>query len=527
MNAAVIGCTGAPSTDEINHLWRCPLASSKVVRPQPSSRAKIIVAFANAGQGPLEGLGGEVAMTVEVDTLGLAGQGAGLAASPAPAIPAPVGPAGADPISAMITALTNGQVTNLAAASADGTVRREVGGTALIGSAAVHESADDVGAGLFKNLGSAPGEASGLRDLMVPPELNLPPTPPPVASLLLPPEAFSRTLHEGDSAAWRTAADVLFAAGQGHREVADSTAATANGIDTAWQDGAQQAGANTKLNSMLLGGLANDYSDLGTALNSYAEHRDTAVQNTPTPEEYDRARALLARAQSSGNPILMAQAARQLAELNTRATEAQLGYQSNVADTAAQHSGEPTTSNNIAGENKEPNTNIGKFGDAIDKGAAEAAQYAGVPQDAPPLTGPFGATQSQLNDAAERASGDLEEFSKYGKKLGYLGNALEFVNGYNEVTDKVDAGVPVGDAVVDVAPKTVASIGGGMAGAAIGAEQGALYGAAIGSVFPGPGTVIGGVVGAGLGAVGGGWVGGEFGEQLGEDFSKAWHGLFD
>lgn len=467
-------------------------------------------------------------MTIEVDTLGLAVQGAGLAASPAPAIPAPVGPAGADPISALITAMTNGQVTDLAAASADGTVRREVGGTAVTGSAAVHESADDVGAGLFKNLGSAPGEASGLRDLMLPPELNLPPTPPPVASLLLPPEAFSRTLHEGDSAPWRTAADVLFAAGQGHREVADSTAAAANGIDTAWQDGAQQAGANTKLNSMLLGGLANDYSDLGAALNSYAEHRDTAVQNTPTPEEYDRARALLAQAQSTGNPILMAQAARQLAELNARSTEAQLGYQTNVADTAAQHSGAPTTSNNIAGGNpNQADTHIGNVGDVIDKGAAEAAQYAAVPRDAPPLTGPFGATQSQLNAAAERASGDLEVLSKFGKPVAVVGNVLEVANGYNEVADKVEAGASMGDALVDVAPKTAGSIGGGMAGAAMGAEYGAGLGAAFGSVVPGVGTVAGGVVGAGLGALGGGLAGSEFGKEIGEGFSAAWHGLFD
>jgi hypothetical protein len=176
-----------------------------------------------------------------------------------------------------------------------------------------------------------------------------------------------RTLHGGDSAPWRTAADALFAAGQGHREVADSTASAASGIDTALQDGAQQAGANTKLNSMLLGGLANDYSGLGTALKSYAEHRDTAVQNTPTPEEYDRARALLAQAQSTDNPILMAQAARQLAELDAQAAEAQLGYQSNVADTTAQHGGAPTTSNNIAGGNpNQADTHIGNVGDAVD-----------------------------------------------------------------------------------------------------------------------------------------------------------------
>jgi hypothetical protein len=467
-------------------------------------------------------------MTVEVDTLGLAVQGAGLAASPAPAIPTPVGPASADPISAMVTAMTNGQVTSLTAASTDGTARRAVGGTAVAGSAAVHESADTVGADLLKNLGSAPGEASGLRDLMIPPELNLPPTPPPVASLLLPPEAFSRTLHEGDSAAWRTAADALFAAGQGHREVADSTAAAASGIDAAWQDGAQQAGANTKLNSMLLGGLANDYSDLGAALNSYAEHRDNAVQNTPTPEEYDRARALLAQAQSTGNPILMAQAARQLAELNARSTEAQLGYQSNVADTAAQHSGAPTTSNNIAGgKPAEADTHIGNVGDVIDKGAAEAAQYAGVPQDAAPLTGPFGATQSQLNAAAERASGDLEVFSKFGKPLGLAGNAMEAANGLVEINDKLDQGASFGDAALDVVPKTAGSIGGGLAGAAIGAEQGGLYGAALGSLFPGPGTVVGGVVGAGLGALGGGLAGSEVGKRIGADFSSAWHGIFD
>jgi hypothetical protein len=467
-------------------------------------------------------------VTINVDTLALGRNGAELAASPAPVDPIPVPPAGTDPISMMVTALTNGQTANLGAASADGSARREVGGTALIGSAAVHESADTAGADLFKNLGSsADGAASGLRDLVVPPALQLPTTPPPVAAMLLPPEAFSQALHSGDASPWRAAAEQLLAAGQGHRVVADSTAAAATGIDESWQDGVQQAGANTALNARLTNDLADGYIDTATALQTFAQHRDNAVRNTPTPEEYARARANLAQAQESGNPVLVAIAARELAELNVRSTEAQLGYQSDVNDTAAQHDKPPATSNNIAdGRTGIDGTHIGNDGDAIDKAASLAAQHAAIPGEAPALIGPGGSSQRELNAIAERAAGSAEALSSFGKGLGMIGTGLDVINGGIEFNDELNQGGSVGTALIDVVPKTAGTIGGGMAGAASGAELGAFAGAAGCSFVPVVGTVTCGVVGAGVGAFLGGWGGGEAGSQLGEDFSKTWHAVF-
>jgi len=170
----------------------------------------------------------------------------------------------------------------------------------------------------------------------------------------------------------------------------------------------------------------------------------------------------------------------------------------------------------------EGNTKIGNLGDAIDKSAGEAAQYAGVPKQSTGL----GPTQAQLNRAAERASGDLETLSKVGRPLSWLGAGLELQNGANEYGWERDQGKSTASAVRDVAPKTAGKIAGGFAGAAIGGEEGAGIGAAVGSVVPGVGTAVGGVVGAGVGAVVGGLTGSEVGNEMGQAVSKGLHALF-
>lgn len=172
---------------------------------------------------------------------------------------------------------------------------------------------------------------------------------------------------------------------------------------------------------------------------------------------------------------------------------------------------------------QEANTKIGNVGDAIDKAAGTAAQYAAIPQQAEGL----GPTQGQLNRAAARSSETLETFSRVGKPLGMLGNTLEVANGVNEGINQVNNGKSVGDAVVDVAPKTAGSVAGGLAGAAVGAEWGTGAGATIGSIVPGVGTVAGAVVGAGVGAVVGGIAGSEIGKDMGEGISQGWHAVFD
>jgi uncharacterized protein YukE len=172
---------------------------------------------------------------------------------------------------------------------------------------------------------------------------------------------------------------------------------------------------------------------------------------------------------------------------------------------------------------QEINTRIGNVGDGIDKAAGTAGEYAAVPEQSTGL----GPTQGQLNRAATRASESLETLSGVGKRLGWLGNTLEAVNGANEGVNDVKNGKSIGDAVVDVTPKTAGSVGGGMVGATMGAEYGAGIGAAAGSVVPGLGTVAGGVVGAGVGAVVGGITGSEVGKDMGEAVSKGWHAIVD
>lgn len=141
-----------------------------------------------------------------------------------------------------------------------------------------------------------------------------------------------------------------------------------------------------------------------------------------------------------------------------------------------------------------------------------------VPKKAEPLRPPWGANQTQLNQAAARSAETLETVAKLGKPLSWVGNGLEAMNGYNEIVNSTRAGKPAVQAVVDVAPKTVGNIAGGWAGAAIGAE----WGASAGLIVGGP---AGAVIGAGIGAIAGGVAGSEFGEKAGELLSKGLNAL--
>jgi hypothetical protein len=179
--------------------------------------------------------------------------------------------------------------------------------------------------------------------------------------------------------------------------------------------------------------------------------------------------------------------------------------------------------NKVPRPHKKSTPGSATVGDGIDKAAGTAGEYAAVPEQSTGL----GPTQGQLNRAATRASESLETLSGVGKRLGWLGNTLEAVNGANEGVNDVKNGKSIGDAVVDVTPKTAGSVGGGMVGATMGAEYGAGIGAAAGSVVPGLGTVAGGVVGAGVGAVVGGITGSEVGKDMGEAVSKGWHAIVD
>ncbi|SKG84659.1 Type IV secretory pathway, VirB10 components [Mycobacteroides abscessus subsp. bolletii] len=185
---------------------------------------------------------------------------------------------------------------------------------------------------------------------------------------------------------------------------------------------------------------------------------------------------------------------------------------------ATQQSAQQSSSQSAQQLPTDMDNKIGNVGDAIDKGASRAAEQASVPKKAEPLRPPWGANQTQLNQAAARSAETLETVAKLGKPLSWVGNGLEAMNGYNEIVNSTRAGKPAVQAVVDVAPKTVGNIAGGWAGAAIGAE----WGASAGLIVGGP---AGAVIGAGIGAIAGGIAGSEFGEKAGELLSKGLNAL--
>ncbi|KPG26214.1 hypothetical protein [Mycobacteroides immunogenum] len=248
---------------------------------------------------------------------------------------------------------------------------------------------------------------------------------------------------------------------------------------------------------------------------------DQTPQNQPdTPKKNPMDPTDLATAATRrGSQQAGQQAAQQAGQQGTQQASQQ-------ATQATQQTQQATQQQAIQPRPENIDNKIGNVGDVIEKGGSRAAEEASVPKKAPPLREPWGPTQSQLNQGAERAAGSWETVSKVGKPLSWVGNGLELINGVNEGINQYRAGKPAVDAVVDVAPKTVGSIAGGWGGAMIGAEWGATIGASIGSVVPGLGTLAGGAIGAGLGALGGGLVGSEFGKRAGDLVSKGWHALF-
>lgn len=161
----------------------------------------------------------------------------------------------------------------------------------------------------------------------------------------------------------------------------------------------------------------------------------------------------------------------------------------------------------------------GKWGNVGD-GLAAAGERANVPANVARLPGfvPGGSPSAAIPGGVPMTTA-LENVEKFGKRLGFAGNLVTGANGYFEFSNDLNNGVPLSTAVVDVVPKTLGDIGGGLVGASTGAEAGAWLGTMI---APGPGTVIG----AGVGAVVGGVIGSDIGKKMGEEISDVSHSVW-
>jgi hypothetical protein len=290
-------------------------------------------------------------MSIDVDSLGLATQGAALAAEQMPLAPEPVTPPGNDPVSMYAVAVLSTQWLRLSLVCAHGSLQKAVGGLAVTATGTGFELQDKFNIGLFDQLGKL-GElaqmASGVQSPNLPDLLALPTVPPPPT---IPPQVFSELLFAGPGgSAVRDQSGALRGQIATMRQDADQAAAAGAGIDGAWQDGGnQQAGANTARWGAWKGDVADDAETLAKSLDSFADANDRARQSTPTPDEYQQAYNDLSMAMSSGNPVAAAQAAAHISDLNGRGGEAMTAYYGDVASLTAALTGDLKTAPAIAG----------------------------------------------------------------------------------------------------------------------------------------------------------------------------------
>jgi hypothetical protein len=295
--------------------------------------------------------GRELGMSVDIDSLGLATQGAGLAAEQAPLAPVPVTPPGNDPVSMYAVAVLSTQWLRLSLVTAHGSVQKVVGGLAVTATGAGFEAQDKLNIGLFDQLGKL-GElaqmASGASSPNLPDLLALPTAPPPPA---IPPQVFSELLFAGPGGSVvRDQAQLLRGQIGLHRQDADQALSAGTGIDGAWQDGGnQQAGANTTQWGDWKHDTVGDMETLAKGLDAFADANDRARQATPTPDEYQQAFDQLSQAMASGNPVAAAQAATRISELNAKSGEAMTAYYGDVTALVTALNGDLKTAPAIAG----------------------------------------------------------------------------------------------------------------------------------------------------------------------------------
>jgi hypothetical protein len=272
-------------------------------------------------------------MSVDVDSLGLATSGIGLIGEQAPLAPTAVTPPSDDPISAYAAAVLSTQWLRLSLVASHGSLQKAVGGMAVLSTGAGFEAQDKLNVGLFDQLGELASElasmASGVGSPSLPDLLAIPSAPPPP---VMPPQVFSELLFAGPgSSVLRQQADLLRGQAGAQRADADQATAAGSQINSAWDDGGQQqAGANTTKWGAWKHDSVDDMDTLATSLDSFADANDRARQDTPSPDQYQRAFAQLSAAMQSGNPVAAAQAAAHISELNAKGGEAMTAYYNDV-----------------------------------------------------------------------------------------------------------------------------------------------------------------------------------------------------
>lgn len=269
-------------------------------------------------------------MAIRVDTEALASDGVGLGAPDAPHTPTAATPPGADAVSvgAVAQLLAHAEALDLVVGHAH--LVRAAGGLSVTGTAEVLHSVDAHNAALFGS--RTPPPISSVPTAPVP----APPVPPAIPAMPplppLPGEAHAIALHTGNgSQSLRSFSAECRARATDLGAMADSLRQRGISIDQHWQDGYQRAGANTiRLGTWVSSAEPQSHAIASTA-DSFADDFDTALQRTPTPQEFQTARTNMSNAAAAGNMPAHVRAQQQIASLQAAAFESMTTYHGAVA----------------------------------------------------------------------------------------------------------------------------------------------------------------------------------------------------
>lgn len=276
-------------------------------------------------------------MNIRVDTAALAAAAGELSASSQSHAPLVAQPPGVDATSVAAVAQINAGSAALAALLDHGSGLRSVGGVAVANTAAFLGGQDEANASAI-TAGSSPDSASGPAPLPMLPTPQVPTVPPlPPTAPVMPGEAHARALYGGPGTQSLYAFADHWSGMSGQlRELSATIASAAHAIDNSWEDGTQQAGANTRRHAQWVSDMADHADGMARHARDVAAGFDAAKANTPSPDEFARSRENLAAAMRrfaasrGANAAEVQQWTQDLATKQTQATSSAMDYHAGV-----------------------------------------------------------------------------------------------------------------------------------------------------------------------------------------------------
>ncbi len=275
---------------------------------------------------------------IQVDPQGLSSAGTALSGTAQQYVPPVAVAPGADQTSVQAVARLNAASEALAAQLNHASALREAGGQSVVETANALVAQDEANAAAIATGTAAPVVAAARSAGAVPvapPIAAIPPIPTVLAPM--PGEALSQALYSGPGASSVHEVAAAWAAYGDHLgELSQSLTSTGKAIDSSWDHGQQQAGANTARHAQWAAEMGEQAHTLAAHARTVADGYDTAKAHTPSPDEFAQTRreldAAMARFRRSrgANAAEVQQLTNKFAAQQAEATAAVGGYHGQV-----------------------------------------------------------------------------------------------------------------------------------------------------------------------------------------------------